>query len=70
MGCHVEKEMTKSKTITSNECAFQYSVKRCLVELKVIYRFIAVNVMTNMTKREREREREKEREKERERGDK
>ena len=55
--CHVEKEIKKSKTITSNECAFRYSVKRCIVKLKVIY-----NVMTNMIKRERERERKRERE--------
>ena len=30
------KEIKKSKTITSNECTFQYSVKRCIVKLKVI----------------------------------
>ena len=40
----------KSKTITSNECAFQYSVKRRIVKLKVVCRFIVLNVMTNMIK--------------------
>ena len=29
------KEIKKSKTITSNECTFQYNVKRRIVKLKV-----------------------------------
>ena len=33
---HVEKEIKKSKTITSNECTFQYCVKRRIVKQKVV----------------------------------